>query len=82
MSNELLRDIDKILNYHSNEFRALSIPAQHDIAVIREGVRDAIAPRKNNGADGLQLPKKKRSVAASRVSVKAKNSTVRKVKIR
>ena len=70
MSNELLRDIDKILNYHRGEFRVLSVPAQNDINVIREGIRDAIAPRKNNGADGVQLPRKK--VRASRVSIRAK----------
>ena len=74
MSNELLRDIDKILNYHSNEFRALSVPAQNDINVIREGIRDAIAPRKNNGADGLQQPVRPTKLQA-RAKLKGKKKT-------
>lgn len=60
MSIELLKDIGKILDYYQQEFRVLSVPAQHDINLIQAGIRDCLAPRANNGADGMQLPARKK----------------------
>ena len=74
MSIELLKDIGKILKYHEQEFRVLSVPAQFDMASIQEGIRDALAPRANNGADGLPLlvAKGARKKAKRKVKAKAK----------
>ncbi len=74
MSNELLKDIGRILDYHRAEFRALSFPAQHDLGVIQKGIRDAIEPRQNNGADGLQQPVKPTKLRA-RAKLKGKKKT-------
>ena len=72
----LLKDIGKILNYHASEFRVLSGPAQQDIAAIRDGIRDATAPRASNGVDGLPQPAKRKTArkkAKSKVKAKAKD---------
>ncbi len=78
----ILKVIETGLDYHWGEFRTLSEPAQHDLKIIRYTVKQEIAfylesasrekarIEKANGADGLQLPRKK--VSASRVSIKAK----------
>lgn len=65
MSIELLRDISKVLDYHSGEFRALSVPAQADIDAIRHGIAreliiDHATTNGQAGPAGIRLPAKKK----------------------
>ncbi|KKM00898.1 hypothetical protein LCGC14_1799850 [marine sediment metagenome] len=71
----LLNSIDVKLNYHKDEYRALSEAAQRDLYAIHREVKYALGVVKANGVDGLQQP-----VRPTKLRARAKLKTKKKTK--